>query len=752
MSLTNDPALALPILIGIALLLAALTVWTYLGVRGATVRRVLLVLGLRLLALVLALLTMLRPSLAFQDEARTHSILLIAIDDSESMTIQDEFAGKSRWEAVLDELRKSEPRLERLRDQHNVDVRFYRFAGDVRDFDLKDAGKAEGPRTDYGEMLRSLYERHRSERYLRGLLVLGDGADRGIRNPALAQAPQWRNLPCPIHTFAVGSPTTSEKQRDIAVTSIAVERSPVPVKGELIVKATIDAHGFENDSTLVHLLVDDKEVATQQETLRLTTGNQVRIKWTAPDRPGEIKVTVKVDSLPTETTVTNNEMSTYVDVTKEGISVLLVDKERYFEPQSIARALKNEPRIRLYDVTFRHAGQPAPAQVDLFQFEKQHYDVVILGDVSAERLCSGNPQAPAIIKKLVKEQGMGLLMIGGNKSFGYSDWHTELGKDIADVLPVQLKDKEGIPFVDHIKKEERLVPLRPDHFLLKLAETAKESDKIWGKLQPLNGMNQLGETKPGAINYATFGPDGPPLLVAQDFGKGRTMALAADTTWRWVHPNVGPGPHARFWKQVILWLAKQEELEGSVWVKLDKRRLAAGDKLPFQVGLRGKGGVELPDASFKVKVTGPGKNEVPVPTVRDKDGHKGIFWKTDSAGEYQIEVTGAGKDAEGNATDGKATARFLIYEDDAEMKQRAANHEFLKALATTGGGEFHMAADLDQFLTKLEKQPLPGSRPKANLWPDWRRSDSSSFLFTFFLLFVAVLSLEWLLRRRWGMV
>jgi uncharacterized membrane protein len=754
MSLSDDPVLAVPILVLVALILIALTVWTYLGVRGATVRRVALVLGLRLLALVLAVLTMLRPSLALQDESRRSSILIIAVDDSESMTIQDEFASQSRWEAVLAELRRCEPRLQRLTDKHNVTIRFYRFAGDVRELDLQDPGNADGPRTDYGEMLRWLYERYRSERNLRGLLVLGDGADRGTRHPALTLAPQWRNLPCPIHTFAVGSPTTSEKQRDIAVTSIAVEPSPVPVKGEFTVKASIDAHGFENQPVLISLLIDDKEVTKQPETLRLTTGNQVRVKWSAPDKPGEIKVTLRVEPKPDETTATNNEMSTFVDVTKEGISVLLVDKERYPEPQNIARALKNEPRIRLYDVTFRRAGPPTPAQVDLFQFDKQHYDVIILGDVSAARLCSGNPQAPAVIKKLVQEQSVGLLMMGGNESFGYSDWHTDLGKGIADVLPVQLKDQDGIPFTEHIQKEAQLMPTPAglEHFLLRLGETPKESAKIWSSLRPLNGMNHLGQRKPAATVYATFGEGGPPLLVAQDFGKGRTMAFAADTTWRWIHPKVGPGPHARFWKQVVLWLAKQEDLEGNVWVKLDGRRLAAGDKLAFQVGLRGKGGVELPDAHFDVKVIGPRKNDMPVPTVRDKEGHKGIFWKTEVAGEYKIEVTGNGKEADGSAAGGTATARFLVYEDDAEMKQRAANHEFLKALAATGGGQFHMAADLEQFLTTLEKQPLPGSRAKAKLLPDWRRSDSSGILLGIFLLFVLILTLEWFLRRRWGMV
>ena len=98
-----------------------------------------------------------------------------------------------------------------------------------------------------------------------------------------------------------------------------------------------------------------------------------------------------------------------------------------------------------------------------------------------------------------------------------------------------------------------------------------------------------------------------------------------------------------------------------------------------------------------------------MPTTRDKTEEKGVFWKTDAAGEYRLEVTGMGKDADGKEINGKASARFIVYEDDAEMRQRAANHEFLKALATAGGGEFHQPDELVDYLARLQTQPLPHS-------------------------------------------
>jgi hypothetical protein len=289
--------------------------------------------------------------------------------------------------------------------------------------------------------------------------------------------------------------------------------------------------------------------------------------------------------------------------------------------------------------------------------------------------------------------------------------------------------------------------------LLRLGDTTESSKEVWKKIQPLRGMDVLGNPKPGSIIFAAANDaKGLPLLVGREVGTGRVLAFAGDEARRWIHKDVGRGPHDTFWKRCVLWLAHQEEMEGTVWVKLDARRLAAGDKLPFQVGIRGKGGEERPGGKFEVRVTDPAGVETTVPTTRDKSENTGLFWKTDTAGEYRVEVNGVGKDSDGNDITGKATARFLVYEDDAEMRQRAANHDFLKSLASAGGGEFHQPDDLVAFLAQLQLQPLPHSLAKADLWPDWRRNQTSGFLAGFFLLSITVLSLEWLLRRRWGLV
>src|SRR3954447_6301394 len=79
-------AAALPTVLGAAALLIALTLWTYLGTRGARFGRILVVMLLRLGALAVALLVALRPSLGMQVlEGLEPSRLVFVIDASESM-------------------------------------------------------------------------------------------------------------------------------------------------------------------------------------------------------------------------------------------------------------------------------------------------------------------------------------------------------------------------------------------------------------------------------------------------------------------------------------------------------------------------------------------------------------------------------------------------------------------------------------------------------------------------------------------
>jgi hypothetical protein len=237
---------------------------------------------------------------------------------------------------------------------------------------------------------------------------------------------------------------------------------------------------------------------------------------------------------------------------------------------------------------------------------------------------------------------------------------------------------------------------------------------------------------------------------------GRVLAFAGDTTHRWVRNPETQEMHRRFWKHMVLWLAKQEDPEGSVWIRPDARRLPVGGSMGFATGLS-KAGLDLPGGTFTAKLYVPGeKDAIDIDVGAARDGMRGLIdgkkKHTTKPGTYRLTVSGSGKDTEGQDVKGETTVRFIVFDDDVESAQQAADHAYLRKLAAAGGGEFHEGAELADFLRDLRKQLKDTAKGQEEHIPNWDTRDRSPFLALFFVLFVAVIGSEWFLRRRWGLV
>jgi uncharacterized membrane protein len=763
--------MALSLLVVVPLGMLGWTIRTYLQAPGVTVRRLGTVLTLRLLAFLLAAVAVGRPYLGFPDRTRVGGLIYILIDTSESMTIQDE-SGKTRWEFLQKTLADSESALNRLREEQQIDVEFFRFDRDTSRYQLEYPGKPEGRRSDIASAMRWLYD-NRDHRPLRGLLILSDGRLTGPQrfNP-LNEAKLWKKLPCPIHTVLYGDPRTSNTQNDIAVTSVVPKSTLIPVKSKITVTATIDALGLLEREVRVKMLLDGKEVPCTVEIPEVNgeetnwiekkdgkvkmskPRNEVQIHTEAPDKPGELKITVRAEDphrpgkpLPEEKNLTNNELSTLVSIIKGGLSVLLVDKARVWEPQAICDALDSDPRITLDRVWLRGTAPVDANAAKLFKFNEKKYDVIIFGDVTAQQVQQANPNA---LEEIVEQvgKGAGFLMIGGYHAFGSGDWKST---PIEKLLPVDLS------VTGQDDREIQMVPtgdgLRLYGYVLGMADGKTESEKAaWARLPPLEGMSKIKVEKGGLFdNVLAQSKTGEPILVTKLWGKGRTMAFAGDTTHRWIRDEAGKLKHNRFWRQMVVWLAQQDKESGNVWVKPDKRDVPVGTELGFSVGVRSQGGLDLPDGVFEVEIVGPGKPPHKVQTARVGAEDRGVF-KPDEAGEYLVKVKGTAKDAEGKEVTGQSEARFLVNEEDVEMTEWAADADFMKKLAKEGRGQAITGAKLADFIKELAAAPAGDGKPRLVPWPTWRTTDRSGFLVTFFLLFVAALTAEWILRRYWGMV
>ena len=82
------------------------------------------------------------------------------------------------------------------------------------------------------------------------------------------------------------------------------------------------------------------------------------------------------------------------------------------------------------------------------------------------------------------------------------------------------------------------------------------------------------------------------------------------------------------------------------------------------------------DADLKAEVIRPDGSRRPVAPVRQGEQTIGAFSDTQSAGDYTIEVSAAGP-----VVSGQTRARFLVYEQDLELDNAAADPSLLASLA-----------------------------------------------------------------------
>jgi hypothetical protein len=734
--------------------LALVLLLTLLGLprHRLTPRRRAALVALRLAVIVLAMFAMLRPALVHTTTKRRSATLVVMVDRSRSMKIADAVGGKSRWDMLGSSVGEALPALRSLAE--DLEIKVYTFDADVRPLDFSQgtldlAAPPDGQQTAIGAALEDVLRREAGKR-LAGVVLLSDGAQRAYAprdTPPQGPARRLADLGYPLFTFPLGQARGLGQARDVALKDLSVNQT-VYVKNELTVRGTARVDGFAGQAIPVQLLFESPagkmEPAGTAVLKSRQAGEAVAIELaTAPQTPGEYKLTLRAESQPGELVTTNNETSTFVTVLKGGVNVLYLEGALRVDQKFLRRSLDASPDIKV-DYVRLDARDPRQRPADLGErFRRGKYDVYVLGDVDASLFTR---QELGQLADVVK-QGAGLAMLGGFHSFGPGGYEDT---PLREVLPLTMDLRERQRPGDPIRTDVQLAgplkmrparPLGERHYLMALGDAA-DGGRIWDKLPPLEGANKLGPPKPSAQVLAET-PDGKPLLVVEEAG-GRILAFAGDSTWHWWMEGF-EAQHKRFWRQVILWLARKDETsDGSAWIKLAERRFGPRQRVDFTAGARSPQGEPLTDAQYVAEVTLPDKTTRKINLVRQADHVSGSFDETQAAGDYTISVTAR----RGDAPVGSARSRFLVFEQDLELDNAVADPTLLAGLSAMTkdvGGQSLAPEELADLLRRMKEKPLDlevETQVKHTPWDTW----------PFFVLFVGLISVEWYLRKKWGLV
>ncbi len=756
----------------------------------------LLLTTLRVAAILLICAFLFEPMLVRERVEKENSHILFLVDDSYSMGITDRYSdpaslaaineitggsyadGMTRLDIVKRTLSNQEFNLiNRLREKGNV--RLLTFSNNLKqvgDYTPIDPGDADstsldfdaetvnlrGKITNIGDAIYDAVNELRGET-VSAIVMVSDGRDNGggLRPEEAAERLGRREVP--IFPVGIGN---ADEPRDIRVFGLDVaekvlENDVVPVDFQVI------SQGFEGQVRVELSLIPERGRARRPEFkyIRLEKSEEPqthRIEF-QPKFPGKFTVRVEIPVQDGELFEDNNFDDRQITVLSGKIKVLFVDGPPRFEYRYLSHALTRDPTMQAHvlltsaDPQFLQLSSPGLSPIDRFPSSKEQlleYNVVILGDVHPDTLSERQKEW---LVEFVDDYGGGIVFMSGM-------WHMPQkyrGTVLERLLPIVLDDSGSAYFGAANLTDEFFLSLTPEgqkHPVMQLVADTERNLELWEEHGPssvrLPGLYwyaKVESLRRGAVPLAVHSresniKDEPrPIFAYQYFGRGRTFVSLTDETWRW-RLGVGNRYFYRFWGQVIRFVAASRLGEKTRYsISTDQQEYTLGSSVSVLARVLDNNLKPLTLEEYTIHYERLDEEGEPVPESRGEIsaiqtlGRPEFFeanFETRELGQYRMWI----EDRESE----KAQTNFRVVVPQLEFAQPRMDRSRLERLAELSGGRYYEIAELQKLPNEISTYQLEVAVPAENrsLW------DSRWLL----LLFVAILSTEWLLRKLFRLV
>ncbi len=717
--------------------------------------RVWLVWALESAMVALLLLLLWEPAITVAELKSQQNIIAVLVDDSRSMAIADAGAdGKTTREAAA---------VKTLEDgvlaglQRKFQTRVYRLDAGLTRLDNPDgdAGKAGAGlgglvagtepgagATHINAGLRRLVA-ETSDLPVGAVVLLSDGAENGSGDAGggidVETINALHNRRLPVHTIGFGKEKAGHdlEMDDAAVAAKAMADSRMT--------ATVSFHerGYARQKATIDVKDGDKLLATKEVTLdRDGVESSETIFFNAGDA-GVKSIAFQLEPLPGEDNTANNAMTRLVDVSGDQRRILYVEGEPRWEFKFIRRAEAEDKGVDIVSMLrttenkiYRQGiadpseladGFPVKAE-DLFK-----YQAILIGSVEAQYF---TPVQQELLREFVDKRGGGILFLGGRFSLGDGGWASS---SLADLFPTFLPNEKGTFHRDPATVQ--LTAAGAESPITRILDDRAANVERWRKLPYLADYQDPGAPKPGATVLAQMiAGKTMPLLVTQNYGRGKTAVLATSGTWRWQMSSPLDDPsHDLFWQQLLRWLAADSP--GQVVATMPQQTLMDEGHVQMTVVARDQEFTPAADAHVTAHMIGPDglSAMVDLTPVPNTPGSYALDWTAEKPGSYVAEVTAdrGGKEL------GKDVVDFRREDGVAENFHTEQNRDLLEKLSDETGGRYWQQDEIGRLTKEISYSEAGISvRDTKELWD----------MPVVFLVLLGLMSADWLLRRKWGVV
>lgn len=503
----------------------------------------------------------------------------------------------------------------------------------------------------------------------------------------------------------------------------------------------IKSYGYQGMTLPLILKEGERIIAAKEIRIHESPAEITLTLPFTPERVGQHNLSISIPNQVGENITSNNQVDLSIKAVRDKIRVLMISGTPSLNYRFMRMALKNDPSIDLLSFVILRTPSDVlnvpiqeqsliPFPVDtLFSKELNHFDLLIFDNLPSHLYI--NPNYYGRIREFVRDGG-GLAMIGGPHLL---DGGRFLRTPLEEVLPVRLTGREG--YRREGSQTIRLSHVGKSHPITQLSLDEKENDNLWRDMPALDGINLL---EPKAFKNVLLeggARASRPLLFVDHYGKGRTLILGTDFSWKWYMGMVSRGKshwaYLRFIERMVRWLTKDVSLN-PIQIAFPETPGEAGQELEFRIKMKEDNSSPLKGKAL-LSIFSPegGKIESRLKSGESSGEYHGSFIPK-REGTYRIKVEFPNGFQEEYMTIGRPI----------EEREGAPDHERLKAISTsTGGNLFSRGDDL------LKEINAKGNRAEKRFTEEKRIPLWG--LPYILLALLALLSTEWFLRRRWGL-
>ncbi len=364
-----------------------------------------------------------------------------------------------------------------------------------------------------------------------------------------APPPQTMSLKAPLQVLIAGG----RNERDRKLTVLNAARFAIAGQWATMRLRVDDLGGSGETNAQLNIRIDGKPFGTRSVPVGKDTDIKVPVS-----HEGENLIELSAAQGPAELTLQNNHAVVTVSGVRDRLRVLLVSGEPHAGERVWRNLLKADPSVDLIHFTILRPPDKQDStpinELALIAFPYRELFLEKLGSfdlIVFDRYRERGILPLAYFQNIASyvREGGALLISSGPEFAGPESVSRTPLSQVLPALPTGQVLTGG--FKPMLTADGMAHPVTRE-----LA--GRNTDKTaptWGRWFRLIAANRI------AGQTVMSGPQGKPLLVLDQVGKGRVAELMSDQTWLWARGFEGGGPQAELLRRLAHWLMKEPELE-----------------------------------------------------------------------------------------------------------------------------------------------------------------------------------------------